>query len=60
MARSYPQLLAILRAEFQGPYTAEVAAKLDARLKELEPDRELHVLTMGDKALIGISEGDAT
>lgn len=58
--RSYPDLLRILRDEFESkaPFTDEVLAQIEARLLELEPGRKLHVLTMGRSKIMGVAEGD--
>lgn len=55
---SYPELLAILRKEFDGqaPFTEETYKAIDARLKELQPHRALLISTYRDTSIVGIAE----
>lgn len=57
MMRTHPELLQALRDEFgRGPLSEETLQQVEARLRELEPARELSVVTLGG-ALMGVCEG---
>jgi hypothetical protein len=56
---SYPELVRILREEFadKAPFSDETHAAMEARLKELQPTRNLFVLTTSNNAISGVGEG---